>query len=121
MKLIADGIPLAPEGGFKGFGTLGNPKDSGISIFSKFISSTIGLMTIIAIIWFIFVLFTGAVGMISAGSDKTMLENARKKVTTGLIGLIVTIAAIFILDLVGNLIGIPNILNLPELFSQIQK
>lgn len=116
MKLLTD-IQLGP---FTGFGPLGNPTDGGISTFSKFISSTIGLMTIIAIIWFVFVFITGAISMITAGGDKAALESARKRISSGLIGLVVVVAAIFILDLVGNLIGIPNILNLPDLFKQIQ-
>lgn len=117
MKLLAD-IPLGP--GFSGFGPLGNPKGTGIETFSNFLSSVIGLMTIIAIIWFVFVFITGAIGMITAGSDKAALESARKRITTGLIGLVVVIAAIFILDLVGTLIGIPDILDLPALFARIQ-
>jgi len=119
MKLSA--IDLFPPGGFKGFGPLGNPAGSGIATFTKFISTTIGLMTIIAIIWFVFVLITGAIGWIGAGGDKTAVEAARKKITTGLIGLVVVIAAIFIISLMGKLIGIENILNLEELFKQIQK
>ncbi len=115
MNTLAD-IPLGP---LKGFGPLGNPSGSGIDIFSKFISSTIGLLTIIGIIWFVFVLIAGAIGIISAGGDKAAMENARHRITSGLIGLIVIIAAIFIIDLVGNLIGIPNILNITELFNRI--
>lgn len=126
MNKLSIDIPLAPTGGFKGPGTgpLSDPTKgggTGIEAFTKFISSTIGLMTIIAIIWFIFTLITGAIAMTTAGSDKASLENARKKITTGLIGLVVTIAAIFIIQLIGVLIGIPNILKLPELFEQILK
>ncbi len=117
MKYLAD-IQLGP---FSGFGPLGNPTGSGIGIFSKFLSSVIGLMTVIAIIWFVFVFITGAIGMITAGGDKAAVESARKRITTGLIGLVVVIAAIFIIDLVGSLIGIPNILDLPALFNQIQQ
>jgi len=107
---------------FRGFGKLGLEGESGegaIDTFAKFISSTIGLLTIIAIIWFIFVLFTGAMGMIGAGGDKTALETSRKRITTGLVGLVVVILGIFIVDLVGTLIGIP-VLNLRELFNLIQ-
>jgi hypothetical protein len=118
MKLSAD-IPLGP--GFTGFGSLGNPKGTGIDVFTKFLSSAIGLMTIIAVIWFIFVFVTGAIGWITAGGDKTSLEAARKKISTGLVGLAVTVAAIFIIEVVGSLIGIPDILKLPALFEQIQK
>lgn len=117
-NLVAQEIPL---GELKGFGPLGNPVDSGVNTFTKFISSTIGLMTIIAIIWFVFVLITGAISWIGAGGDKAAVESARKRIANGLIGLVVIIAAIFIVDLVGNLIGIPDILNLELLFTQIQK
>jgi len=119
MKFLAD-IQLGP---FTGFGPLGTNligEGQGIARFSSFISSAIGLMTIIAVIWFVFVFITGAISMITAGGDKAALESARKRISSGLIGLVVVVAAIFILDLVGNLIGIPNILNLPDLFKQIQ-
>ena len=109
---------------FRGFGQLGLKEDptgeGALGIFSKFISSTIGLLTIIAIIWFVFVLISGAIGMIGAGGDKATLESSRKRITSGLIGLVVVVAGLFIVDLVGSIIGIPNILNLEELFSQIQ-
>lgn len=119
MKNLSADFELFP-GGFKGIGPLGNPTDTGIDTFTKFISSTIGLLTIIAIIWFVFTLISGAIAMMTAGSDKASLESARKKITTGLIGLVVTIAAIFLIDLVGYLIGIPNILDLPALFTKIK-
>lgn len=120
MKLLTD-IPLGP---LRGFGSLGLEKQEAsgaLGIFTKFISSAIGLMTIIAILWFVFVLFTGAIGMIGAGGDKAALESSRKKIATALIGLVITIIAIFIIKLVGQLIGIPNILNFGQLFEQIQK
>lgn len=113
-------IQLFPEGKqFEGFGPLGKPEGSGIGTFANFISSTIGLMTIIAVIWFIFVLITGAIGMIGAGGDKTAIESARKRITSGLVGLVVVVAGIFIVDFVGQLIGIPDILNIQKLFETI--
>ncbi len=115
-------IDLAPQGGFTGAKNgQGLLAGGGIETFSRFISSTIGLMTIIAIIWFIFVFFTGAIGIVSSGGDKQALESARKKITTGIIGLVVVVASIFIIKLIGYLIGIPDILNITKLFGQIQK
>ena len=110
------------KGGLRGFGPLGLEQGQDApTIFTKFISSTIGLMTIIAIIWFAFVLITGAIGIISSGGDKASLETARKKITTGIVGLVVVIAAIFIIDLIGRLIGLPDILDLPTLLEKIQQ
>ncbi len=117
MKNLAD----IDFGKFKGLGTgpLANPTGTGIEIFSKFLSSIIGLMTIIAIIWFVFTFITGAIGVISSGGDKNSLESAKKKITTGIIGLVVVIAAIFLIKLLGFLLGIPDILNINKLFCQI--
>lgn len=119
--LAATSIPLAPPGGFAGFGPLGNVTsgEEAVSTFSKFISSTIGIMTVVAILWFIFVFITGAIGIIGAGGDKAALEVAKKRIANGLIGLVVTIASIFIIKLIGYLIGIPDILNFGILFSVI--
>ncbi|KKU10259.1 MAG: hypothetical protein UX13_C0016G0016 [Candidatus Woesebacteria bacterium GW2011_GWB1_45_5] len=112
-------IDLAPAGGFKGIGPLGSGENA-IVTFSGFISSAIGLMTIIAFIWFVFTFFIGAIGIISAGGDKQALENSRKKIVNGIIGLVVTISAIFVIRLAGALLGIPDILNLSGLFELIQ-
>lgn len=117
MKTLAQ----ADFGKLSGFGPLGNPQDSGIPEFTKFISTAVGLMTIIAAIWFVFVFMTGAIGIISAGSDKQALEGARKKITTGIIGLVVVVVAIFAIDLISNILGFGDVglLNLEGLFSQI--
>jgi len=76
-------------------------------------------MTIIAVIWAIFTLITGAIGIISSGGDKQALENARKKITTGLIGLAIVLVALFIIEIVGYLLGLNNILNIQCLFTLV--
>lgn len=115
-------IKISPDGGFKGFGSLGlenRSVEEGPAIFATFISSAVGLITIIGVIWFIFIIITGALGIISSGGDKQSLEGAKKKITNGIIGLIVTISALFILNLIGTLIGIPTILNFTQMFTKI--
>lgn len=103
-------------GTFCGPGPLGlcnRSADQAPGIFNNVISMIIGIMSVIAGIWFIFILVTGAVSLITSAGDKQAVEAARNRVTTGLIGLVIVIAAIFILDLVGGLIGI-DILNPAE-------
>jgi hypothetical protein len=118
MKTIAQ----ANFGPLSGFGPLGNPEGDGIGTFSNFISSAVGLMTIVAAIWFVFTFFIGAIGIITAGSDKQALEGAKKKITTGIIGFVVVVVAIFAIDLIGILLGFGDvgILNLEAMFSRIQ-
>src|SRR5689334_10568436 len=108
---LAD-LNIAPNGGFTGFGPLGTAGSNGATVFSNFISSVVGVMTIVAIIWFVFTFMTGAIGIISDGSDKNALEGSRKKIVNGTIGLVVTVAAIFIINLVGYLLGFKNILDI---------
>ena len=124
MNLLAENkIDLFSDpNGYKGFGSLGlqnRTAEEGPTIFATFISSAIGLITIIGVIWFIFIIVTGALGIISSGGDKQALEGAKKKITNGIIGLIVTISALFIINLIGTLIGIPTILNFTEMFGKI--
>lgn len=120
MKNLAIDIRIAPQGGFKGFGKLGLENESSFNadlVFTNFMSSAIGLITIIAIIWFVFLVITGAFAFMTAGGDKQTIESARKKLVNGLIGLLVVIFGIFVIRFIGYLIGIPDILNFVSLFS----
>lgn len=122
MKNLSLDLQIAPNGGFKGLGTspLGNPTGTGIVNLTTFISGVIGVMTIVAIIWFIFTFIFGAIGIITSGGDKQALESAKKKISTGLIGLVVVIVAVFVIDLVGFLLGFTgSILDIPTLFGLI--
>ena len=117
MKYLAANIPIAPNGGFVGFGPLGTGQASSASLntLQTVISSAIALMTIIAFIWFIFIFMTGAISIVSSGGDKQALESAKKRITTGLIGIVVVISAIFLFDLIGIIFGV-NFLTLGQLF-----
>ncbi len=98
---------LFPGTGFVGLGTgkLKDPGSSGPALLASVISTSIGIITIVGIIWFAFIFITGALGIMNAGGDKQALEAARKKITSGIIGMVVLIAAMFVLDLIGYLLG----------------
>lgn len=120
-KLIAQagekiGAPL------EGIGPLGlegkNSAGAG-TIFNNILSSAIGLITIIGAIWFVIVLFSGALGIMTAGGDKAKVESAQKRITSGLIGLVVLIAGVFLIDLIGKLLGFGDILNPGDFINKI--
>ncbi len=111
-KYLAD-IPLSPGSGFRGQGSLGLEGKSSVeslAVFNKFLSSAIGIITIIGAIWFVFLFLTGAIAILSSGGDKQKVAEARNKITTGMVGLVVIIAGVFLIDLFGKLIGL-DILN----------
>ncbi len=111
-------------GTFKGLGPLGEPiateADPGASAFTNFISTAIGVMTIVAFIWFIIQLFIGAIGWLASGGDKAKLQEAQKKITTSVIGLTIVISAIFLIKIIGSIFGI-DFLNLTELITNLYK
>lgn len=120
-KLIAADIKLYPGTGLEGVGTMGSASGEGEAInrFSNIISSVIGIITVIAIIWFIFLLIIGAVGIMTSGGDKAKLQSARSRITWGLVGLVVVVAGIFIIQLVGSFIGL-DILNIGETIQNLK-
>lgn len=115
-SLIAQNpVNLGPP--LRGIGPLGDPGADAPSLFASVISSVIGLLTIIAFIWFLLLLVIGAIGIMTAGGDKAALETARKRITTGLIGVVIVIAATFVLNFVATLLGVPNILDIPAMIQ----
>ncbi len=112
-NLLTVDIPLAPSGGFQGIGgPLSNPGSNAPTLFTDAISKIIGVLTVIAFIWFTFMTIIGAIRILASGGDKAALEGARKQITTGIIGIVVVVSAIFIVSLVGTILGIPNILDI---------
>ena len=86
--------------------------------FNLVLPSIVGVITTVAIIYFMFLIITGALAYMGAGGDKGRLEEARKKLMSGVAGLIIVIAAIFIVSLVGELMGI-DFLNPGNIFESI--
>lgn len=109
-------------GNLCGIGNIGlcDGAQQGISLFAAILSTAIGLLTVIAGIYFLFILIIGAIGIISAGGDKAAYEEAKKRLTNGAVGFVLTIAAIFILDIIAVLLGIPDILNIGEMINKIR-
>ena len=109
-------------GDFVGLGPLGtpatSPQDPGASSLTNFISMTVGVMTIVAFIWFIFTLFIGAIGWLASGGDKARLQEAQKKITTSIIGLTIVISAIFLIKIIGVIFGI-DILAIQDLIKSL--
>ena len=122
MKNLLTQVNLYPDEGFEGFGKLGlegEPATNASVIFKDFLSGVVGILTIIAIIWSLFTFITGAISYVSSGGDKARVESAGKKITNGIIGLVLVIISIFVIKLVGYLLGIPDILNFLLMWGNI--
>jgi len=100
---------VTPIGEFEGTGPLGtftHNIDSAMELFNKVISNTVGVLTILAGLWFIFQFLIGALSYLTSGGDKAKTEAARGRISTALLGLVIVVAGIFIIDLIGSLLGL---------------
>lgn len=79
--------------------------------FNNIISVFLGFMTISATIWFMFQLITAGYGWLSAGGDKTKTEAAWHKITNSVIGLVIVISSWILIGIIGQVLGLKNILN----------
>lgn len=75
------------------------------------ITNFIKLLLVVAALMFFIMLVVGGIQWIMAGGDKTGAENARKRITAALVGLVIVFVAWAIVNLVKILFGV-DILNL---------
>jgi len=107
----------------EGFGPFGNLDLSSVSAaaeaFNRVISNAIGIMTIIAGIWFVFMFVIGGYGYLTAGGDSKKISEANSRITTALIGLVVVVSAYALISLIGALLGF-KILQPQEFIQNLQ-
>jgi hypothetical protein len=86
------------EGSESGFGALTN--------LETIISNVIGLMTVLAGLFFLFQFLTAALSWVTSGGEKGKLESARNQMLNATIGLVLVIAAYSIIGLIGRVVGL---------------
>lgn len=109
FSTLAATIPISPNGGFRGQGPLGlegQTNEASVPIFNQVISTTIGVISAIAFIFFTINVLLGAFSILTAGSDKNKVAEARKKITNNVLGVVLVVAAVFIAELVGTILGV---------------
>lgn len=115
QKLTSSGVNLGTINSISDLSNTTNP----FGKLNSVLSVGIGLITVIAAVWFIYLLITGAVSYMGSGGDKGKIEEAKQKLFTAIVGLIIVIAAIFLAELVGWLLGL-DILNAGYLLRNLR-
>ncbi len=105
-QIHVPGLPDALGGG-KNIST-----NFGLTSAGNIIRGLINASLIIATLGALIYLVVGGLQWITGGGDKTQLENARNKITSAIIGLIIVASAWATWILVGNFLGI-NVQELP--------
>ncbi|QQG41886.1 MAG: hypothetical protein HYV90_01075 [Candidatus Woesebacteria bacterium] len=81
------------------------------AFLSTFIPNFIGLVFVIGVLVFFFMLIWGAVQWISSGGDKQGLEAARGRITSAVIGIVILLGAFAVINVVETFFGL-NILTI---------
>jgi len=102
------GIDIGPQGQFIPLGNI---------TFASLVSGLIRFILVIAALLFFFMLVLGGIQWIISGGDKAGSENARKKITSALVGLAIVFAAWAIATLINSLFGVDIFkLEIPKLY-----
>jgi len=126
--LLAKREPLGNIGGDIGTGLgpfsdmyslLGGGVGPASGALAKIISTIIGVITIVAGLWFIINFMIAAAGMIFSAGNEEAIKNNTKKMTHGLLGLVIVIGAYALISLIGLILGI-NFLALEFLIENVK-
>ncbi|MFA6602856.1 MAG: hypothetical protein WCT01_03570 [Candidatus Shapirobacteria bacterium] len=89
----------------------GTPPTSGVDAtlkLEKIVSQVIGILTIVAFVFFAIQVILAGYAYISSEGDKGKAETARKKLTDGILGLVIIVVAVGLGALLAKLLGLQN-------------
>jgi len=118
--ILAAGKNVGP--GLEGIGPLGTV-GAGNDVANKFgnlLSLVVGFMGLVAIIWALFVILGSGYAWMSAGGDSQKIQKARQQITVALVGILVAMAAVFLLAFVSNTLFGLNLLDLNTVINQLK-
>jgi len=95
------------------------PTSDSVGQLEGILSSVIGIMTIIGVIFFAVQIILAGFTMISSQGEVKELESAKKRLTTNVLGLAIIILAYGLGSLISNLLGITDAFNLNNVFKPI--
>jgi hypothetical protein len=111
-KAFAEDVYLAPTGiGLSSPGIV--PKGNLGEQIAGIVSTVIGILTAVAVIWFIIEFIVSGFLLISSAGDQEKTAEAKKRLTQSLMGLVIVLGAMFLLTIISYIAGI-DFLNIAE-------
>lgn len=94
-------------------------KGDGVAQLDKIISTVIGVLTLVAFIFFVLQVIFAGYSFLSAQGDEKKVESARKRLTDGILGITIVVVAFGVSALLASLMGLGDIFNLNTIINQI--
>ncbi|HUD19195.1 MAG TPA: hypothetical protein VMR81_02025 [Patescibacteria group bacterium] len=121
MKLLAQGTGLGTIGG-EGLGPFGKSvgPNAGLTGILNIISSIVGMLTICASIWFLFMILFAGYEWTSAGGDTKKIASARDRIVHAFIGLVIVVGAWSLTAVVGQFFGFNTLVDPGAFITNLQ-
>jgi hypothetical protein len=87
--------------------------------FEKLAGQIIGVLTLVSILYFIIQIILAGYAFISSQGEEKNMEMARKRLTEGILGLVIVIIAVGAGTLLAKIAGIPNVLDINSMFTKM--
>jgi len=94
-----------------------DPNGNATAAAERIISQIIGVLTIIAFIYFAIQMILAGYAYFTSEGDKGKIETARKRLTEGVLGAFIVVIALGLTALIASLAGIDNVFNLEAMFK----
>jgi len=86
----------------------------------KILSTAIGFLTVIAVIFFVIQIILAGYGFISGQGDEKKIEASRKKLTDSILGLTIVVVAFGLAAFISNLLGLSDVFNLTKVVDSLK-
>lgn len=96
------------------------PTGDSTTQLEKIISGVIGVLTIVAFIYFAIQIILAGYSFVSSQGEASKLEAARNRLTNGILGIVVVVIAFGLTAFLANLLGIKNVFNLSGFINSIK-
>jgi len=89
----------------------GDRAQPAVKMLETILSNVIGFLTIFGGLYFMISFIIGGINWASAGGDDKKIEDAKKRMTNGALGLIIVVSSYSVIYIIGSVLGL-DILNL---------
>lgn len=115
IKLLADKTYT----NFSGAGIIPTNNVDATTKLENFASQIIGVLTLVAVIYFIIQIIFAGYSYLSASGDQNKIEKASKQLSNNIMGILIVIVAVGIGSLIAKLLGLNNPLDINTIFTNM--
>ncbi len=91
--------------------------EGALSNLELIISNSLGVITVLAGVFFIFYFIMGAFQILSAGGDSGKVQTGQQRITQAVLGLVILVAAYAIIGLISTVLGL-SLLNPAQVIQE---